>query len=109
MALHQRLRGGNMPTDLHCICKEGERWRKLSAEEFETGDWVVGFDTAQEAVGGRIFLHEHQNSLAWHGGTITFWHYGDTEDRKVFLYTLDGDFRIPCVGNWAQELAIVRR
>jgi hypothetical protein len=97
-----------MPTDLHFICKNGDCWRKLGAEEFETGDWYVSDDKAQEAVGGRIYLHEDQNSLAWHGGTITFRHYGH-DDRKVFRYTVDGNFRVPCLGNWAQEKAIVHR
>jgi hypothetical protein len=98
-----------MPTDLHCICKEGDSWRNLGADEFETGDWYVSDDTAQEAVGGRIFLHETQNSLAWHGGRITFWGYGEKDERKIFTYKLDGDFRVPCTGKWSQEMAIVRR
>jgi hypothetical protein len=75
-----------MPTDLHCICRTGEA-----------------------LLGGRIYLHERQSDVAWHGATIKFWHYADGSNRKVFNYVEDGDYRVMCTGTWARETATVRR
>ncbi len=104
-----------MTTDLHFICK-GERrnWRQIATSEFETGNWVVSEHVAREAVGGRVYLHEKKETLAWHGGTITKWRRSGETDRRgrprlVFTYTVDGDFNVECASGWSMEKAIVRR
>ncbi len=97
-----------MPTDLHFICKHGLNHEHLEGNAFETGEWVVSEQVADEAVGGRIYLHERQNDPAWHGGTITAWRT-EEDDRKVFSYVVDGPFRVRCTENWGREKAIIRR
>ncbi len=98
-----------MAVDLHFICKHGENHRRLELQRYETGDWVVSDATADEAIGGRVYLHERQDEPAWHGGTILGWRAADEPERKVFTYAVDGPFRIRCSGAWGREKAIVRR
>ena len=64
---------------------------------------------AQALDGGRIYLHEKQNTAAWHGGKITSWRKASDSDRKVFVYEVDGPFRIKCESNWSQESAFLKR
>ena len=67
-----------MPTDLHYICQHQLNWRKLDQlNHFETGNWVASVATADEAIRGRIYLHETQRGEAWHGGTIISWRPSD--------------------------------
>jgi hypothetical protein len=80
----------------------------LGPNLFETGNWTVAKKTAQEAVGGRFYLHERQSDPAWHGGTITRWRPSAEPDRQIFTYIVDGPFRVRCTTGWSQEMAIVR-
>jgi hypothetical protein len=99
-----------MAIDLHFICRHGARHHKIDGGLWETGNWHgIGKATADEATGGRVYLHEKQRSLAWHGGTIVAWRESDEPGRKVFTYRVDGPFRVRCPGPWGQEMAIVRR
>jgi hypothetical protein len=41
-----------------------------TADEWESGYWVVGEETAQGLVGGDLYLHEKQDSPSHFGGTI---------------------------------------
>src|SRR4051812_1077297 len=98
-----------MSVDLHYICPHGDRWTQLPANEFETGNWVCGEDTANEAIGGRIYLHETQRSSAWHGGRIIRWrHPPEATSKFAFTYVVDGNFRITLREGWGQERAVVR-
>ena len=98
-----------MATDLHYVCKHGLNHRHLGDQVHESGEWIATDELASEAVGGRFYLHERQKDRAWHGATILSWRRGSEGHRKVFTYKVDGDFRITCPGNWAQEKAVVRR
>jgi hypothetical protein len=98
-----------MPTDLHFVCRQFEHWTRVGETIFETGSWVVAEQVANEAVGGRVYLHEKQDKAAWHGGTITSWRPSSEPGRQIFTYVVDGDFRIRCRAKWGQEKAIVRR
>jgi hypothetical protein len=98
-----------MAVDLHYICKHGLNHKHLGDQVHESGEWTATAETAQEAVGGRIYLHERQKDRAWHGGTIISWRLAPDGERKIFTYKVDGDFRISCPGNWGQERAIIRR
>lgn len=98
-----------MPVDLHYICKHGDNHQKIGDQLFETGNWTATDQLADEAIGGRIYLHEKQNENAWHGGTVTQWRNASDGKRKVFTFLVDGPFRIKCSENWAQERAIIRR
>jgi hypothetical protein len=98
-----------MPTDIHCICKTGESHEPQADGSFASGKWRLSDELAEELVGGCIYLHEKQKAVAWHGGTIKFWHYAEDSGRKVFYYVVDGDYQIVRPENWAQEMAIVRR
>lgn len=98
-----------MPVDLHFICKQQRNHRHVEGSTFETWEWKVSTKTADEAIGGRVYLHETHRSDAWHGGTVTGWRPADDGIRKVFTYVVDGPFRVRCRGNWGREKAIVRR
>jgi hypothetical protein len=99
-----------MPVDIHLICKHGDNHWKIAHQEYETGNWAnISDATADEAVGGRVYLHERQDADAWHGGRITGWRISDVPGRNVFAYVVDAPFRIRCPGPWGQEKAIVRR
>ena len=103
-------RGYTLPTDLHFVCKLRENWSNLGGGQFETGNWHVAKNVADEATGGRIHLHETQGDPAWHGGTIVGWRPHPTEQgRLIFTYVVDGDFRVRRRDGWGQEKAIVRR
>ena len=94
---------------LHLICKHGENHLKIGDQVYETGNWVVGDAAAEEAIGGRIYLHEAQDDEAWHGGTITGWRVSPgNEARKIFQYRVDGPFRIKNREGWGREKAIIR-
>lgn len=94
--------------ELHYICKHGERHVHLGSQIFETGNWTASEKTADEAVGGRIYLHEKQDAPAWHGGTILEWRVSPEEpDRKIFTYRVDGPFRYRCLTGWGRQKAIV--
>jgi hypothetical protein len=99
-----------MPMDLHFICKDGDGLRQISDKVFETGEWVTSDAVAQEAIGGRIHLHRTQKNPAWHCGKITWWHYSEGGERKIFTYEHDGSAEgVVCTENWGQEQAIIRR
>jgi hypothetical protein len=70
---------------------------------------VISRDVADEAIGGRIYLHEGQRDRAWHGGTVTKWRASPEPGRMIFTYVVDGDFRVQCNEGWGQEKAIIRR
>ena len=95
--------------DLHFVCKKHKNWTELDANVFESGNWVVADKVAKDAIGGRLYLHEKQNDIALHGGTIVEWRKFNDSRRKIFTYRLDGDFKVCCPGRWGNEKAIVRR
>jgi hypothetical protein len=96
--------------ELHFICQHGLNHLHLKDEgRFESGDWYVSDDVANEAIGGRIFLHEKQSSPAWHGGRIVAWRPTKNLTRKIFTYEVDAPFRFVCRENWAQEKAVIRK
>ncbi|RWP14866.1 MAG: hypothetical protein EOR01_30620 [Mesorhizobium sp.] len=99
-----------MALELHFVCPHGlNHVHKREEEQFESGNWVVSNNLADEALGGRIFLHETQSSPAWHGGKVVGWRDSAKEGRKVFTYVVDGPFRFVCRENWAQEKSVVRK
>ncbi len=75
-----------MPTDLHFICQHRVNWTQKSADIFDTGRWYLSEAISEQAVGGRVYLHEKKSLPAWHGGTITAWRRSDLK-RRVFLLT----------------------
>ncbi|KNY20256.1 hypothetical protein [Methylobacterium sp. ARG-1] len=94
--------------DLHFICPQGRYHTRLGPDVYESGNWTVSDQRADEAVGGRIYLHETKKGRSWHGGTIQSWRAFDT-NRKVFTYRAHGDIRVVCSGGWGQEQATARR
>ncbi|MDP4026838.1 hypothetical protein Q8W71_30020 [Methylobacterium sp. NEAU 140] len=94
--------------DLHFICPQGLNHRRVEESVYESGNWAVSDERADEAVGGRIYLHEKQRERSWHGGTILSWRPFDAS-RKVFTYRAEGQIRVLCPGGWGQEQATVRR
>ncbi len=59
--------------DLHFICPQGRNHAKLGPDTYESGNWTVSDERADEAVGGRIYLHDTKKGRSWHGGTIQGW------------------------------------
>ena len=95
--------------DLHFICPHGRNRRDLGDGRFESGFWAnIREDRANEAIGGRIYLHERQNERSWQGGTIEDWRSHDA-GKKIFIYREDGDQHVLCLEGWGQEQATVRR
>ena len=97
-----------MPIELHFICKQGDNHEILGDDIYKSGNWAVSDATAQEAVGGRIYLHEKQSDKSWHGGTILSWEPYPNTNRKIFKYLADGEIGVYCKDNWAQKAAIIR-
>ncbi len=100
-----------MPTDLHFIARVEEqdenRWCQIDEVTFETGHWEITEQVADEA--GRVFLHNQQRDLAWHGGRIVDWRPSRHAGRKIFKYVYDKTIHTePPPTNWGRELAIVR-
>ncbi len=101
-----------MVVDLHLLCKQGQRNKRIGPEptRYETGTWPVTDEVAEESVGGRVYLHAARAEEAYYGGTIQAWrHSPEDPKRKLFTYLVDGPFRIRCPEKWGQEKAIVRR
>ena len=103
-----------MPVDLHFICPHQDHWARLekSSLKREIGrlpSKTIAEQTAEQALGGRIYLHERKRAPAWHGGTITRWRRADEPGRPIFTHVVDGPFRVTCADGWGQEKAIVRR
>lgn len=94
--------------DLHFICPQGRNHARLGHDVYESGNWTVSDERAEEAVGGRIYLHETKKGRSWHGGTIQGWRAFDPT-RKVFTYKAEGEIRVVCSDGWGQEQATVRR
>ena len=101
-----------MVVDLHLLCKQGLKNKRVGPEptRYETGTWPVTDDVANEAVGGRLYLHAARAEDAYYGGTIQGWRADPADPkRKLFTYLVDGPFRIRCPEKWGQEKAIGRR
>ncbi len=101
-----------MAIDLHFVCKQGLNHRCVDRDTkvYESGNWIVADETANKAVGGRLYLHESRAADAWHGGTIVSWTPAANEPgRKVFRYRVEGPFRVRLREGWGQEKAIVTR
>jgi len=54
-------------------------------DEWESGYWVVGEDSAQRLVGGDLYLHPGQNEPSHFGGKIISYrvHRGGAEDGRI--------------------------
>jgi hypothetical protein len=94
--------------DLHFVCPQGRNHTRLGSDTYESGNWVVSDERANEAVGGRLYLHETKKGRSWHGGTIQSWRAFD-DTRKVFTYKAEGEVRVLYLSGWGQEQATVRR
>lgn len=58
-----------------------------TADEWESGDWVVGDEAARNLVGGDLYLHSGQNEPSHFGGKILSYRVhkgGDIAGRVVF-------------------------
>ena len=98
-----------MPVNLHFICRNQSNWNQVGPTEFDSGNWKISKETAKEAVGCRIFLHERQNEVAWHGGRILSWReYPQESGRLIFTYKVEDGFGILLSDGWSQEKAIIR-
>lgn len=98
---------------IHLVERLGDL-RKVDAtnQEWESGFWVVGEDTAQRLVGGDIYLHEGQNEPSHFGGRIVSYrvHRGDDVDgRIVFRFRAAMEYRGVRTGRagWGNEKKIV--
>ncbi|RWO88609.1 hypothetical protein [Mesorhizobium sp.] len=97
-----------MSISLHVICPDGHNLRHLGNFVYETGRWTVSEDTARRVT--RVHIHEKQQGPAYQGGDVMSWR-ADPEGtgRFYFTYRASQNAKIHCPGNWAQELAIIRR
>ena len=73
-----------MVVDLHFLCKQGERNKRIGPEptRYETAYWPVTDEVANEAVGGRLYLHAARAEDAYYGGTIQSWAASPTDPKR---------------------------
>jgi len=99
-SIHLVERLGNV----HCVDKEKQEW--------ESGYWVFNEETAQQLVGGHIYLHRGQDKPSHFGGKIIAFHVhpsGTEAGRIVFRFHA----AIECKGviagreGWGNEKKIV--
>lgn len=67
--------------NVHPVIKDKNEW--------ESGYWVVGEDTANRLIGGHIFLHRGQDVPSHFGGTILSYRIqqgGPEDGRLVFRF-----------------------
>jgi hypothetical protein len=98
-----------MRVDIHFVCKKGLHWTQVDQNIYETGNWYVADRTADQVIGGRVYLHDKQNTAAWHGGRVIGWRPVDSTRRKIFTYVLEGDFQVKLLDGWGNEKAVVRK
>lgn len=103
-----------MALNLHLVCKDRLSIRRIAAttDTYETGDWVVAPATADQCVGGSLFLHDHQRSPSYHGGRVLRWYRAGGKDpsaRIVFVYRHVPDHSQVSAGRegWSQEIKLV--
>lgn len=100
--------------NLHLVCKDRLSVRRIAdtTETYETGDWLVAPATADQCVGGSLFLHERQRSPSYHGGRVLRWYRAGGEApsvRIVFVYRHMPDHSQVNAGRegWSQEIKLV--
>ena len=103
-----------MPMNLHLVCKDRLSIRRIAGttDRYETGDWVVATATADQCVGGSLFLHDRQRSPSYHGGCVLRWYRASGEEpsaRIVFVYRHMPDHSQVSAGRegWSQEIKLV--
>lgn len=87
-----------------------------TTDEWESGYWVVGEETAQALVGGDLYLHEKQDSPSHFGGTILAYrvfrdaNQPDIDGRLIFRIRATVAHRGVRAGRdgWGNEKKIVR-
>jgi hypothetical protein len=53
-----------------------------TTDEWESGYWVVGHDTADRLVGGELYLHAKQDAESHFGGRILSWRAIDDPTKE---------------------------
>ena len=103
-----------MALNLHLVCKDRLSIRRIAGTTniYETGDWVVAQATADQCVGGSLFLHDRQRSPSYHGGRVLRWYWTGGEApsaRIVFVYRHMPDHSKVSAGQegWSQEIKLV--
>lgn len=88
--------------------------RRVSSlpQEWESGYWVVGEDTAQCLVGGDLYLHSGQQEPSHFGGVVLSYriHRGGAEDgRIVFRFRATAEHQGVQTGRqgWGNEKKLV--
>jgi hypothetical protein len=99
--------------NLHLVCKDRHSIRRVSGtpDIYETGNWVVAPATADQCVGGSLFLHDAQRLPSYHGGRILRWYLAPSEgqsSRVVFVYRSLADHCMVSagLGGWSQEIKL---
>lgn len=100
--------------NLHLLCKDRLSIRRIAGttDTYETGDWAVAPATADQCVGGSLFLHDRQRSPSYHGGRVLRWYRAGGEEpsaRIVFVYRHMPDHSKVSAGRegWSQEIKLV--
>ena len=83
-----------------------------SANEWESGYWVVAVDTAQRLIGGQIYLHDGQDTPSRFGGDILSYRVqqdGEFEGRLVFRFRPTAQCKgiMAGRGGWGNEKKVV--
>ena len=92
---------------IHLIENEGIM-AKVGVHEYESGNWHVAVRTAQQLVGGDLYLHPAQDAPSSYGGTILSFRVMAADEvapgRIVFRFRFSPPYRgVQSRGGWGQE------
>ena len=98
---------------IHFVEQKGNVWKvKDSSDEWESGYWVVGLETAQKLIGGDLYLHSKQSEPSHFGGTVLGYRVqpeGKVAGRLIFRIRASARHRGVLAGRegWGNEKKIV--
>jgi hypothetical protein len=91
------------------------RFNRISEEEqlWESGYWTVAIETAEDLVGGHIYLHSKKAKPSKFGGVIQSYRVDETEEFKgkvIFTFLADIEHKDVLTPNegWGMEKKIDR-
>jgi hypothetical protein len=98
---------------IHLVVREDLHLKSVSPPDkvWDSGNWVVATDTAQQLVGKSVYLHKKRSTPSFFGGTILSYRVidsGGDAGRVVFRFRFDESHRGVSTSRsgWGQEKKI---
>jgi hypothetical protein len=96
---------------LHLLARtsdQGGKLQTIALGEFESGNWAVPAELADQATGAEIHLHERQADKSWIAGRIVGARPSETmPGRFVFRFKVDRSLQRTHRTGWGMEQARV--